>query len=152
MTNEVSCFVESPDRFGLSNTLCSLVRVSGCRYEEASPHFNLRVVVVVVKCPQSHKHFYCCNSLKLSVFFLFMFLYLYYFSLSAQSCLLSLLLIPRFCQFMHSCSPVMSLCFYEIWARAHPESASLTIQSFPDFWYFLRLRSLLIFWNFPLLS
>ena len=68
--------------------------------------------------------FKTCNNLKLSVFLLFMFLYIYYFSSSAQYQLLSVLHIPRFCQFLHSFSPIMSVCSCEIWAWACPESVS----------------------------
>ena len=78
-----------------------------------------------------------CNNLKLSVWFLFMFLYIYYFSLSAQHHLLSVFHIPRFCQFLHSCSPVMSVCSCEIWAWAHPESASSLFGHFQNSGIFL---------------
>ena len=72
------------------------------------------------------------NREKIPVLFLFMFLYHYYFPSSTQSCLLSLLLIPRFCQFMHSCSLVTSLFLSDL-------SLSLclvTLRLFTDSWYF----------------
>ena len=71
-----------------------------------------------------------CKSLKFSVLFLFMSLYLYYFSSLASFHLSLVLLIPRFCQFMQSCSPVTSLCFCVIWAQARP---SLRLSLFGHF-------------------
>ena len=52
--------------------------------------------------------------------------------------------------FMHSCSPVMSLCFCMIWAWTHPESAAALFGYFRNSGIFI--DSLLVFWNFPLLS
>ena len=52
---------------------------------------------------------------------------------------------------MHSCSPVTSLCFCQIWARARPSLCLITLWSFPDSWYFPNASFASRFLEFPLL-
>ena len=55
--------------------------------------------------------------LSLSSFYL-LFMWVYYFSYLPVIIYHQYLLFPDPCQFLHSCSPVMSVCSCEIWARA----------------------------------
>ena len=80
-----------------------------------------------------------------------MFLYIYYFLLSCLSCFQSVLFIPIFCLFMHSCSPVMSLCFCWIWVRARRVCVKPLFGYFQILGIFQSLPLHLVFWSFPLL-
>ena len=85
-----------------------------------------------------------CYDLEFSVLFLFVFVY----SLSFIISIIPSSIVSYSC----TCVPWSSLCFCVIWARTHPESASALFGYFRNFGIFVNLDSLLLLWNFLLLS
>ena len=77
--------------------------------------------------------------------FYLLFLYVYYFPYLPVSIHYQLLSFPL----VFPSHVSVHLCDL---SPSTPESVSLTVRLFPYSWYFLRLRSLLVFLNFPLLS